>query len=516
MDLNDRWLLFKAQIQKELEPEEYEGWLDHVELVEVSAKKIIIAEIPHPLFRDDIARNHDQLFRRLFTEIFPDSAPFHKKQIKYYVGTYHAEQKKSIQTEFAFEETGTDSSLREDPSRDDLSHASRNNLTSLSHSSQKIIALQPSMPSEEIPPLFDPKQTLDALVVGNHNRLAYEAACRIIHAPGVLYNPFYIYGQCGLGKTHLLEAIGQAFHTLNPEYNVIYLTAESFLNDFVTHIQHRKMSAFRQRYRHPDVLLIDNIQTLAGTKNCQEEMWHTIETLQKTGKQIAVTSYQLPRHIKNLDQALCSQLESGLMVDIKNPDLETRMALLQSRARRDRVILPPEVGYFIAQHIFSNVRKMESALIRLSAHASLLRQKITLDFAKTTLADLIETPLPASPISFDHVPSHQIEKVFQKICTLSQVSQSDLKSGVRANRIVRARQMSMYLLNELTDMSLKEIGAQFGNRTHSTIHNSLKQLKKKMENDDVLRQQLQLLKEDLIREAEANQLKMPQLFSELK
>ncbi len=502
MDLNDRWLLFKEHIQKELEPEEYEGWLDHLELVEVSVKKIIIAGIPHPLFRDDIVSNHDKLFRQLFNEIFPESASPHKKKIKYCVGAYHGDQKAPVQTEFAFEESPAGSLAEESTAPPQESF-------------RKVISLQSEFQSEA-PSLFDPKQTLDALVIGNHNRLAYEAGCRIIHAPGSLYNPLYIYGECGLGKTHLLEALGQAFQQLYPDFQIIYTTAESFLNDFVTHIQHRKMSAFRQRYRHADVILIDNIQTLSGTKNCQEEMRHTIEALQKRGKQIVVTSNQLSRNIKDLNQALCSQLESGLMADVKYPDLETRMAILQSRAKRDHVALPPEVCHFIAQHIFSNVRKMEGALIRLGAHASLLRQKISLDFAKATLADLIETPLHSTNDPGSLVPANQIEKVFQKICTMSQVSRSDLKSSARANRIVRARQMSMYLLKELTDMSLTEIGVQFGNRTHSAIHNSLKQIKKKMVTDDVLRQQLQLVKEDLAREAGAAQIKIPQLFSEIK
>ncbi|MBF0277996.1 MAG: chromosomal replication initiator protein DnaA [SAR324 cluster bacterium] len=513
MDLHDRWLLFKEQIKKELKPDEYEGWLDHLELVEVSAKNIIIAGITHPLFRDDIVGNYDELFRQLFNKYFPECASFRKKKIKYCVGAYHRDSQNPVQTEFSFEESPETFSENDSP---DHSSSNFRKKTAQSHdSSGKIISFQSESFSENSL-LFDSRQSLDALVVGNHNRLAYEAACRIIHEPGSLYSPFFIYGEYGLGKTHLLEAIGQAFQKLNPDFHVICITAESFLNEFVTHIQQRKMNGFRQRFRQADVLLVDDIQSLSGTKGCQEEMRHTIEALQKSKKQIVVTSNQLARNIQDLSPALCSQLESGLMVDVKLPDFETRMSILQSIAKRDHLILPPEICHFIGQHIFSNVRKMEGAVIRLGAHASLLRQKITLDFAQSTLADLLETPPHSKESSYDFVPASQIERIFQKICSMSQVSRSDLKSTGRSYRIARARQMSIYLLKELTDMSLKEIGTLFGNRTHSAIHNSIKQIKQKMGEDEVLRQQILLLKEELTQENEKSPIEIPPRLSEIK
>ena len=498
MDLNKRWSLLKEQLCKELKPEQYEGWIDQVVLAEASIRKIIIAGIPHPLFRDDIASNYDGLFRRLLNEIFPEIAPVYKKRIKYCVGTYDVDQKDPVQTEFIFEESGDDFSSEE------LLISGSNpsgKKTRAKLAGKKVIPLQTS----DFAALFNPKHSLDSLIVSEHNKLAYEAARHIIHAPGASYNPFYIYGELGLGKTHLLEAIGRAFFQLHPGSTVIYLTAESFLNDYVEHIQQKKMSNFRQRYRKMDMVLIDRVQFVSGAKYFQEELYHTIESLQKAGKQVVVTCNQLSRNIKEMNPSLSSLLESGLMAEITNPDLETRMAILRNRARRDYVKLPPEVCYFIARHITTNVRKMESALIRLGAHASLLGQKITLEFAKRNLSDLLETPLH----------EEQVDLILQKICTMSQVSRSDLKSAVRASHVVFARRMGMYLLKELTDLSLTEIGAQFGNRTHSAIHDSIKRIRKRMETDDVLRQQLQLLKEDLSRTC-VKPMKIPRKTSEMK
>ncbi len=512
MDLSHRWSLFKEKIQQELDFEEYEAWLENLELVEISSKKTVIAGISHPLFRDDIAKNHDHLFRCLLTELFPEYAPFHKKKVKYCVGA-RCTQQDPIQTEFAFDETLMGASIAADRASHEVMLLSEKHDVSIDES-QKIIPFKTTDLIESTAAPFESKHSLDSLVVGNHNQLAYEAGCRIIHEPGTLYNPLFIYGGIGLGKTHLLEAIGQAFSQLNPGANITYTTGEGFLNDFLVHLNQKKMEAFRQRYRQPDLLLIGNVQAVSGVRS-QEELLHTIEALLKHKKQIIVTSNQLPSHIENLNEMLCSRLQSGLVTDISVPDLETRMAILQSRAKQDHILLPPEVCYYIAKHIYSNVSKMVGALIRLGAYASLLRQKISLDFAKSRLVDLLETP-HLTEMSSDKVPDDKVEVIFQKICTMSQVSRSDLQSAGRGNKIVRARQMGIYLLRELTDMKLSDIGKQFGNRTHSAIHNSLKQVEKKMETDDVLRQQILSLKDDLSGKKFVKQSEIPCLISKAK
>lgn len=499
MELQERWLLFKEKIQQKLKLEQYEGWLEPLELADISAKKTVIAGIVHPIFREDIAKNHDQLFRCLLNEIFPEYAPFNKKKIKYCVGTYQGEEKHSVQTEFSFDESmGGEDSLSENP----LPFESKSNSPK---NSQKIIPLQPNLPTELSS--FDPKHTLQTFIVGDHNRLAYEAASRILHAPGHLYNPFYIYGEIGLGKTHLMEAMGQAFCQLHSKINILYVTAESFLNDFVTHIQLKKMYLFRQRYRHVDVILIDNMHNLSGMRS-QEEMLHTIETLKKNGKQIIVTSNQLSTKNKEMDANLCSLLASGLTAKIEKPDLETRMKILQSRAKRDRIKMPPEVCYFIATHFHSDVRRMEGALIRLGAHASLLRQEITSEFAQTTLKELLEKPTQPASEKMNEVAGDQIEKVFQKICSMSQVSRSELKSGGRSSQVTRARQVSIYLLRQLTNLTLTDIGKHFG-RSHTAISHSLEKIKKNMESDEALRRQVQQLTDDLSQKNKVRPMKMP-------
>ncbi|MBF0286771.1 MAG: chromosomal replication initiator protein DnaA [SAR324 cluster bacterium] len=503
MDLNHRWSLFKEKIQQELEPEEFEAWLDDLALVEISSKKTIIAGISHPMFRDDIAKNHDHLFRSLLTELFPEYAPFHKKKVKYRVGVHHFVQQDSIQTEFAFDDASNDLSTASEGFPDASGSFPEKNQEVLDES-QKIIPLKTAS--------FEAKHCLNSLVIGSHNQLAYEAGCRIIHESGILYNPLFIYGGIGLGKTHLLEAIGQAFSQLHPTANIVYTTGEGFLNDFLVHLNQKKMDVFRQRYRLTDLLLIRNVQTISGARS-QEELLHTIDALLKRKKQIVVTCNQLPSNIDNLNEMLCSRLQSGLVTDIGVPDLEMRMAILQSRAKQDHILLPPEVCYYIAKHIYSNVSKMVGALIRLGAYASLLRQKISLDFAKSRLVDLLETT-HLTEFSSDAMPDDKAEAILQKICTMSQVSRSDLQSAGRANKVVRARQMGMYLLRELTDMKLSEIGKQFGNRTHSAIHNSLKQVEKKMETDDLLRQQILSLKDDLSEKKFVNPSEIPRLISE--
>ncbi len=491
MELDQRWTLFKEHIEKQLEPEDYEAWLDDLEFVEISSRRIAIAGIPHPLFRDDIYKNYDGLFRTLLDKVFPEKAPFQRKKIEYRVGAYSHDKKENVQTEFTFEGMTQNEVIESQKRR------SKKGPTQKSSDEPKVVTFQKVTPVELENALFNPKYSLDNFVTGDHNQLAHGAACRIIHEAGALYNPFFVYGGLGLGKTHLLEALGQGIQKVHPDWKVLYTTAETFLNDFILHLQQHKMAQFRERYRKVDVFILDDLQVLGGAKSCQEELLNTINSLSQCSKQVIIASQKLPKDIKTLNDGLSSRLESGLMADLHTPDLEGRMAILQGKASRDHIMLPPEVCYFVAQHIYSDVRKMEGALIRLGAHASLLRQKITLPLAKKTLADLVELVPDIPRESEEAVPVDRIEKVFEKICSLSQVSRKDLKSNRRDSKVVRARQMSMYLLKELTDLSLSEIGAQFGDRTHSAIHAALKKVRKKMESDEVLQRQLLSIKADL-------------------
>jgi len=503
MDLDQKWSLFKKYICDELEPEEYQGWLEALQLIDLASGRAVIAGIPHPVFQFDIKKNYDSLIRRILGEIFPEHAPFNKKHIEYQIGKHHVPKKTVIQAEFSFDPIPTPPSQ---PVANPASQKTSINVKTVPPSStsnnSNIIRFSGT-------PLFDPKFTLDSLIVGKNNRLAYKAGCLASQTPGIAYNPFIVYGPLGVGKTHLLEGIGQAIQKNHPKLKTIYTPAESFLNDFITHLKSQRMPVFRKRYREIDVFLLDDLQILAGAKQCQEELLNTINTLRQQEKQIIITSNQLPREIKTLDPSLRSRLESGLIADIDLPDLETRMSILESKALRQHIRLPVEVCQFMAQHIHSDVHKLEGALTRLGAYASLLCEEISLEFAKTTLEDFLEhVPKSYPKGSYSSVYTEQI---IQKACSMFQVLQEDLLSKRRDNRTVKARNISIFLLKELTQLSLKQIGEKL-NRSHSAVHNSLKQVRKQMEKDAFFQKQVMTF----LQELSQNQLPMPEVSTQKK
>ena len=307
---------------------------------------------------------------------------------------------------------------------------------------------------------LNPKYTFETFVIGSSNRFAHAAAVAVAEAPAKAYNPLFIYGESGLGKTHLLHAIGHYGQRLFPQVRVRYVSSEEFTNDFINSLRDDKMQAFQRRYRDLDVLLIDDIQFLERAERTQEEFFHTFNTLHNANKQIVITSDRPPKQLVTLEDRLRTRFEWGLITDVQAPDLETRIAILRKKAAQERLNAPPEVLEFIASKIQSNIRELEGALIRVTAFASLNRQGVDLALAEIVLKDLI----PES-----EGPEITAGTIMATCAEYFSVSVEDLCGTSRSRVLVTARQISMYLCRELTDLSLPKIGQTFGGRDHTTV-----------------------------------------------
>jgi chromosomal replication initiator protein len=333
---------------------------------------------------------------------------------------------------------------------------------------------------------FNPKYTFDSFVMGSSNRFAHAAAMAVAESPGTAYNPLFIYGGVGLGKTHLLQAIGHYVSSHYPHLRVKYVSTETFTNDFITSIQDKgkRNDGFRKLYRTNDVLLVDDIQFLSGKEGTQEEFFHTFNALQQAGKQIILSSDRPPKDIRTLEERLRSRFEMGLITDIQPPELETRIAILRRKVEAEGRQIPEDILSFIAQRITSNIRELEGALIRIIAFSSLTRHDIDLALAERVLKDAFPER-SAQPI--------KISTIQQEVCKFYGIGMSDLVGSKRSQGIVYPRQIAMYLTRELTDMSLPRIGAEFGGRDHTTVLHANDKIKKLMNEQRDVYNQIQSL-----------------------
>lgn len=300
--------------------------------------------------------------------------------------------------------------------------------------------------------------TFDNFVVGPGNRFAYAAALAVAESPARSYNPFFIYGGVGLGKTHLMQAIGTHIFKVNPQAKITYISSEKFTNELINAIQNRTTLKFRETYRLVDILLIDDIHFIAGKESTQEEFFHTFNTLYDAHKQIVLSSDRPPKEISSLEERLVSRFEWGLITDIQPPDLETRIAILKKKIEANKMNIPDDVVYFIADKIKYNIRELEGALIRVAASASLNNKKITIDSTHSILKDMF---LEEKKIS--------IEDIQKRVAAYFNLRMLDMKAKKRSKAIVYPRQIAMFLSRSLTDCSLPEIGEYFGGRDHTTV-----------------------------------------------
>ncbi len=308
--------------------------------------------------------------------------------------------------------------------------------------------------------MLNPKYTFDTFVIGSGNRFAHAASLAVAEAPAKAYNPFFIYGGVGLGKTHLMHAIGHYVLEHNPNAKVVYLSSEKFTNEFINSIRDNKAIDFRNKYRNVDVLLIDDIQFLAGKESTQEEFFHTFNTLHEESKQIVISSDRPPKEIPTLEDRLRSRFEWGLITDITPPDLETRIAILRKKAKADGLDIPNEVMLYIANQIDTNIRELEGALIRVVAYSSLVNEDMTPELAAAALKDIIPNAKPRMISILD------IQKAVGEHYN---IRLEDFTAKKRTKSIAFPRQVAMYLSRELTDFSLPKIGEEFGGRDHTTV-----------------------------------------------
>ena len=449
-NVNKLWQDTLSQLESNLNPQHFNTWIKPLKLVKLE-KDLIILEVPNRFILDWIKDNYANLIKKILTEL---SAVSYKLQIKV-SGT--AEQSPFIAQPTEEPETP----VPQETLLNNNNHANGINLNR--------------------------KYTFDEFVSGSSNQFACAAALAVANNPATTYNPLFIYGGVGLGKTHLVNAIGNFVLKKSPGTRVCYYTSEKFMNELINSLRYNRMDEFRNKFRSMDVLLIDDIQFIAGKERTQEEFFHTFNALYESHKQIVVTSDKFPKEIPGLEDRLRSRFEWGLIADIQSPDIETKQAILKMKAEQNQIDLPEDVAVFLANSVCSNVRELEGYLIRIGAYASLTSTSLNLDMAKDVLKDiLIEKNLELT-----------VEEILKKVSAHYNVKISDIKSSRRHKAIVLPRQVAMYLSRQLTSASYPEIGDKFGGKDHSTIIHAINKIEKMAEEDYNLRNNLETLKKIL-------------------
>ncbi len=449
----DLWDLCLENLKKDLNQQSFETWFKSTKaLVDEKTLKV---QVPNEFFRDWIRDHYQAQLQNAVKAVYPEQL-----EIQFEIGSVPVQE--PIETLPLLAETKIAVEVVEKP----------------------IQAFKPSGNGEFV---LNTKFNFDNFVVGNSNRFSHAACLAVAEAPARSYNPLFIYGGVGLGKTHLLQAIGNHVLAQNPHKKVLYISSEKFMNDFIQSIQSGRQQDFRNKYRTVDVLLIDDIQFWEGKEATQEEFFHTFNVLYEAQKQIVATSDSHPKEIK-LEERLKNRFEMGLITDIQEPDLETRIAILRKKAEKEGILVPNEVTAFIANHAKANIRELEGAMLRVIAFSSLTHQEITLDTAKDVLKDSL--PNEERRISVDAIQRVVAERYNCRF--------SDMKSKKRTKQIAFPRQIAMYLSRELTSHSLTEIGAAFGGKDHTTIIHAYEKIEDLLTSDITLLSEVNSLKKQLV------------------
>lgn len=337
--------------------------------------------------------------------------------------------------------------------------------------------------------ILNPKYTFDTFVIGNGNRFAHAASLAVAEAPAKAYNPLFLYGGVGLGKTHLMHAIGHFVLSQNPSLKVLYVSSEKFTNELINAIKDSKNEEFRYKYRNIDILLIDDIQFIVGKERTQEEFFHTFNALYEANKQIIISSDKPPKEIVTLEDRLRSRFEWGLIADIAPPDLETRIAILRKKAQLEKLDVPDDVMVFIADKVASNIRELEGALNRVIAYSTLTENKINVDMATDALKDMLNNN--KTVIINSKTIQESVSRYFH-------LKTEDLKSQRRSRDVAYPRQIAMYLCREMTDMSLPKIGDDFGGRDHTTVMHACEKIKGDIENNSELKRTIEDIRKNIL------------------
>jgi chromosomal replication initiator protein len=424
------WNKCLSKVSEKVSPSVFELWFKPIKLFQLKDKTLTL-EIPNRFFRDWI----DDFYPTIFSEVM-EGMMGHPVVVRYKMAE------------------------KEDAALKRLDTKLENRRTKLA--SRGIY--------------LNPKYTFEKFVVGPSNQFAHAAAMRAGENPGAAYNPLFIYGGVGLGKTHIINAMGNAMVDKNPGMIVCYVSAEQFTNEVIAAIRHEKMGEFKEKYRNVDALLVDDIQFIAGKDRTQEEFFHTFNSLYEKQRQIVISSDRAPMEIADITDRLRSRFSMGLIADIQPPEIETKVAILLKKADIERMTIPEDVAYFIASKIKSNIRELEGCLIKLGAHSSLTGMPIDMNMAKTVLKDLISSE--DKPINVD-----MIQKA---VCEYFGLKPHDLKAKKRTREIANARQIAMYLSKQHTNLSLSEIGRCFGGKDHATVIYACKQVDEKRAGDENL------------------------------
>ena len=450
MDAKQVWRAALGELQVSLSPANYETWLRDTSLVDVDEQRFRIA-VPNGFAKDWLENRYRSLISQTLARI---------------VGY-------SVQVEFVVNAEAT--------------HSNGNDGTGGLPASPQHVRVEPTrVGGEGGATNLNPRYTFSNFIVGSANRLAHAASLSVAERPGHAYNPLFLYGGVGLGKTHLMHAIGNQVIAKFPRKRVVYATSEKFTNEFITSIQQGKIDDFRARYRRIDLLLIDDIQFIADKERTQEEFFHTFNAIHEDGKQIVLSSDRPPKAILTLEERLRSRFEWGLIADLTAPDLETRIAILRAKAEEGAVPITSDVIEFIARKVVSNIRELEGALNRIVAYASMGAMPISIELAQAVLSNVLYNPKKRQVTP---------ERIARAVADYYGVQMDALKGQKRDKAIVMPRQIAMFLMREETDVSLLRIGAELGGRDHSTVLHACDKITRESAVNDELRREIAAVRE---------------------
>ena len=446
------WQDTLGQLEARLNPQHFATWIKPLRLVRID-RDVVVLEVTNRFVLDWVRDNYAKLIQQVLAEL---SAVSYRLQIDV------AGQDKDLgKTQQRLRSVNKDAPLRQ----------------------SEVIPQNEGQADINL----NRKYTFEEFVAGSSNQFAFAAAMAVANNPATTYNPLFIYGGVGLGKTHLVNAIGNAILKKSPSTRVCYYTSEKFTNELINSIRYNRMDEFHKKFRSMDILLIDDIQFIAGKERTQEEFFHTFNTLYESHKQIVVTSDKFPKEIPGLEERLRSRFEWGLIADIQPPDVETKQAILKMKAEQNKIYLPEEVALFLANASCSNVRELEGYLVRLGAYASLTSTPINLETARKVLKDIL----------VERSRELSIEDIIKKVSSHFNIKVTDLKSPKRLKAVVLPRQVAMYLARQLTSSSYPEIGERFGGKDHSTIIHAIRKVERMMEENYQLRQTVETLRQSL-------------------
>lgn len=456
-DLAEIWIRFKEKFKESVNEKVFDIWIKPIIPLEVTDEYYKIA-VKNTFFKNMLEENYASVIEGILSGIMG-------KNIALIIETL------------------------EDPTpSNDFKETIKENLHSQTQQTELFNDKQPEANDLSTESNLNPKYIFETFVIGNSNRFAHAAAQAVANNPANAYNPLFLYGGVGLGKTHLMHAIGNRIKQNDPRMKVLYISSEKFTNEIVNSIYNKTTEAFRKKYRNIDCLIIDDIQFLKGKEQTQVEFFHTFNTLYEANKQIIISSDRLPKEIETLEERLRTRFESGLTADIQPPDLETRMAILRKKAATDGIELPNEVITLLATNITTNIREIEGAYTKVVAFASLMDMPITVETAKKALDDMGNV-VQTKQITFDIITKIVAEHFHIKL--------DDLFTKKRTQNIAHPRQVAMYLCRELADMSYPRIGEMFGGRDHTTVIHAYEKISKNAKSDMNLQNDLQSIKEKL-------------------